>query len=65
MGLSPFVRSVLGGSRFPQLVGQELPKPVSIVSVKETTVNTADSASEVKPGDKPASGVIKFLTFFR
>jgi hypothetical protein len=54
MGLPPFVRSVLGGSRFPQLVGQELPEPSLPVPVKVEPVEVVDSAKKVKPKAKKA-----------
>ena len=45
MGLSPFIRSIVGGSRFPQLIGQELPNPAPTAApVAEEVVNSADSA---------------------
>ena len=45
MGLSPFIRSIVGGSRFPQLIGQELPNPAPVVTpVTEEVVNSADAA---------------------
>jgi hypothetical protein len=53
MGLTPFIRSIVGGSRFPRMIGQELPNPAPVVTpVTEEVVNSADS---VKPKvKKPA-----------
>lgn len=36
MGLPMFLRRVLGTSRFPQMVGQELPDPVPLGQPKGT-----------------------------
>jgi len=47
MGLTPFVRSIVGGSRFPRRIGQELPNPAPVAApVADEVVNSADS---VKP----------------
>ena len=53
MGLTPFVRSIVGGSRFPRMIGQELPNPAPVAAPVAKEVNSADS---VKPKvKKPAA----------